>query len=114
MVQNSPRSPTARAAEYIKAGHLLQQRTLTFRAAVLLDEYRRVDAASVLSCQRRRRLGKAGRDLGFVTLDPECSDWRKRFRSDDAVTGTMRRSLVVLVDCCWLDVAFGTRVLELL
>ena len=37
----------ATAAEYIKAGYLWNSGNFMFRASVLLDEYRSVDAASV-------------------------------------------------------------------
>jgi mannose-1-phosphate guanylyltransferase / mannose-6-phosphate isomerase len=37
----------ATAAEYIKAGYLWNSGNFMFRASVLLDEYRNVDAASV-------------------------------------------------------------------
>ena len=53
----------ARAAEYIKAGYLWNSGNFMFRAAVLLDEYRNVDADSVQAvCDA---VSKAGRDLGF-------------------------------------------------
>src|ERR1700726_4716026 len=57
----------ATAAEYIKAGYLWNSGNFMFRASVLLDEYRNVDAASVAAVTDS--VVKAGRDLGFVTLD---------------------------------------------
>ena len=67
----------AKAAEYIKAGYLWNSGNFMFRAADLLDEYRNVDAESVQAISDS--VTKAGRDLGFVTLDPRHS--RRRWRS---------------------------------
>ena len=57
----------ATAAGYVKSGYFWNSGNFMFRAAVLLDEYRKVDAASVQAVARCR--AKAGSDLGFVTLD---------------------------------------------
>jgi mannose-1-phosphate guanylyltransferase len=57
-----------KAAEYIKAGYLWNSGNFMFRAAVLLDEYRNVDAASVQAVSDA--VTKDGRDMGFVTVDP--------------------------------------------
>ena len=59
----------ATAAGYIKAGYLWNSGNFMFRASVLLDEYRNVDAQSVQAVTDA--VTKAGRDLGFVTLDAE-------------------------------------------
>src|SRR5712671_7595872 len=56
-----------RAAQYIKSGYLWNSGNFMFRASVLLDEYRNVDAASVQAVTDS--VTKAGRDLGFVTLE---------------------------------------------
>src|SRR4030088_752123 len=56
-----------RAAEYIKAGYLWNSGNFMFRASVLLDEYRNVDAESVQAVTAS--VVEAERDLGFVTLD---------------------------------------------
>ncbi|MFX5933781.1 sugar phosphate nucleotidyltransferase, partial [Acinetobacter baumannii] len=60
----------AKAAEYIKAGYFWNSGNFMFRASVLLDEYRKVDMESVGAIAVA--VGKAGRDLGFVTLDPQA------------------------------------------
>ncbi|MFX8949806.1 sugar phosphate nucleotidyltransferase, partial [Acinetobacter baumannii] len=57
----------ATAASYIKAGYLWNSGNFMFRASVLLDEYRTVDAASVEAVGNA--VSKAGSDLGFVKLD---------------------------------------------
>ena len=69
----------ATAAEYVKAGYLWNSGNFMFRASVLLDEYRKIDAASVQAVTDS--VIKAGRDLGFVTLDPSASDRQRRSRS---------------------------------
>src|ERR1700681_1233437 len=58
------------AAEYIKAGYLWNSGNFMFRASVLLDEYRAVDAASVQAVTNS--VANAGRDLGFVTLSTDA------------------------------------------
>ena len=69
----------ATAADYIKAGYLWNSGNFMFRASVLLDEYRKVDAASVQAVSDA--VTKAGRDLGFITLDAEAFGSAKRSRS---------------------------------
>src|SRR5579859_6750946 len=59
----------AKAAEYVKSGYLWNSGNFMFRANVLLDEYRNVDAESVQAVSDA--VAKAGRDLGFVTLDAD-------------------------------------------
>src|SRR3984957_8545566 len=59
----------ATAAEYIKAGYLWNSGNFMFRASVLLDEYGNFDAGGGQAVTAS--VTKAGRDLGFVTLDPE-------------------------------------------
>src|SRR5450432_2323386 len=59
-----------RAAEYIKAGYLWNSGNFMFRASVLLDEYRNIDADSVQAVTDA--VAEAGRDLGFVKLDPDA------------------------------------------
>src|ERR1700716_2526196 len=59
----------ATAAGYIKAGYFWNSGNFMFRAAVLLDEYRAVDAASVQAVADS--VATAGSDLGFIKLDSE-------------------------------------------
>src|SRR6202046_2473006 len=56
------------AASYIKAGYFWNSGNFMFRASILLDEYRHVDAGSVQAVTDS--VARAGRDLGFITLDP--------------------------------------------
>src|SRR5436305_7369644 len=73
----------AKAAEYIKAGYLWNSGNFMIRASVLLDEYRKVDAESVNVVANS--VGKAGRDLGFVTLEPEAFASARAISIDYAV-----------------------------
>src|SRR6185437_13733628 len=73
----------AKAAEYIKAGYLWNSGNFMFRASVLLDEYRNLDADSVQAVSDA--VSKAGRDLGFVTLDPQSFEQAKAISIDYAV-----------------------------
>src|SRR4051812_49352996 len=60
----------ATAAEYVEAGYLWNSGNFMFRASVLLDEYRVADSDSVATVIAA--VTKAGRDLGFVTLEPDA------------------------------------------
>jgi mannose-1-phosphate guanylyltransferase / mannose-6-phosphate isomerase len=101
----------AKAAEYIKAGYLWNSGNFMFRAAVLLDEYRNVDADSVQAvCDA---VSKAGRDLGFVTLDPASFGSAKAISIDYAVMEKTARAAVVPVACGWSDVGSWHAVWEL-
>jgi mannose-1-phosphate guanylyltransferase/mannose-6-phosphate isomerase len=101
----------ATAAGYIDAGYLWNSGNFMFRASVLLDEYRHVDAHSV------RAVGdavtKAGRDLGFVTLDSESFAAAKAISIDYAVMEKTRHAAVVPVACGWSDVGSWHAVWEL-
>ena len=101
----------ATAAEYIKAGYLWNSGNFMFRASVLLDEYRRVDAESVNVISDA--VGKAGRDLGFVTLDAASFEKAKAISIDYAVMEKTARASVVPVSCGWSDVGSWHAVWEL-
>src|SRR5471030_826597 len=82
-VRTVEKSDPAPAAEYIKAGYLWNSGNFMFRASVLLDEYRSVDADSVQAVSDA--VTGAGRDLGFVTLDPKSFAKAKAISIDYAV-----------------------------
>jgi mannose-1-phosphate guanylyltransferase/mannose-6-phosphate isomerase len=103
-------NPTT-AAEYIKAGYLWNSGNFMFRAAVLLDEYRKVDAESVRAVTDA--VTRAGRDLGFVKLDAEAFDAAKAISIDYAVMEKTSRAAVVPVACGWSDVGSWRAVWEL-
>src|SRR3954451_6702776 len=58
------------AAQYVAAGYLWNSGNFMFRAGVLLDEYRSVDADSMEAVGAA--VDKAGRDFDFVKLEPEA------------------------------------------
>jgi mannose-1-phosphate guanylyltransferase/mannose-6-phosphate isomerase len=101
----------ATAASYIKAGYLWNSGNFMFRASVLLDEYRNVDADSVRVVSEA--VTKAGRDLGFVTLDRDSFAEAKAISIDYAVMEKTSRAAVVPVACGWSDVGSWLAVWEL-
>ena len=101
----------ATAAGYIKAGYLWNSGNFMFRASVLLDEYRNVDAGSVAAVTDS--VVKAGRDLGFVTLDEGAFGSAKAISIDYAVMEKTSRAAVVPVKCGWSDVGSWHAVWEL-
>ncbi len=82
-----------------------------FRASVLLDEYRKLDAASVQTVGEF--VASAGRDLGFVTLEVEAFGSAKAISIDYAVMEKTARAAVVPVSCGWSDVGSWYAVWEL-
>src|SRR6202043_1170788 len=101
----------ASAAEYVKAGYFWNSGNFMFRANVLLDEYRNVDAESVQSVFDA--VTKAGRDLGFVTLDEAAFASAKAISIDYAVMEKTKRAAVIPVACGWSDVGSWHAVWEL-
>ena len=101
----------ATAAQYIEAGYFWNSGNFMFRASVLLDEYRNVDAGSVQAVSDA--VTKAGRDLGFVTLDPAAFGSAKAISIDYAVMEKTSRAAVVPVACGWSDVGSWHAVWEL-
>ena len=101
----------AKAAEYIKAGYFWNSGNFMFRASVLLDEYRKFDADSVQAvCDA---VAKAGRDLGFVTLEANAFGSVKAISIDYAVMEKTARAAVIPVACGWSDVGSWHAVWEL-
>ena len=101
----------ATAAEYVKAGYFWNSGNFMFRAAVLLDEYRSFDAESIQVVSDA--VTKAGRDLGFVTLDTTAFGSAKPISIDYAVMEKTSRAAVVPVACGWSDVGSWHAVWEL-
>ncbi|MGA8902345.1 mannose-1-phosphate guanylyltransferase/mannose-6-phosphate isomerase [Bradyrhizobium sp.] len=101
----------AKATEYVKAGYLWNSGNFMFRASVLLDEYRSVDAASVQAVSDA--VAKAGRDLGFFTLDEAAFGSAKAISIDYAVMEKTGHAAVVPVACGWSDVGSWHAVWEL-
>ncbi|MEA2863378.1 MAG: mannose-phosphate guanylyltransferase / mannose-6-phosphate isomerase [Bradyrhizobium sp.] len=101
----------AKAAEYTRAGYLWNSGNFMFRASVLLEEYGNVDAESVEAVTDS--VVKAGRDLGFVTLDTAAFESAKAISIDYAVMEKTSRAAVVPVVCGWSDVGSWHAVWEL-
>ncbi|WP_036015801.1 mannose-1-phosphate guanylyltransferase, partial [Bradyrhizobium yuanmingense] len=100
-----------KASDYVNSGYLWNSGNFMFPASVLLDEYRRVDAASVEAVTNA--VNNAGRDLGFVTLEPEAFGAAKAISIDYAVMEKTSRAAVVPVSCGWSDVGSWHAVWEL-
>jgi mannose-1-phosphate guanylyltransferase/mannose-6-phosphate isomerase len=101
----------ATAADYVTSGYLWNSGNFMFPASVLLDEYRKVDPDSVRFVTEA--VAGAGRDLGFVTLEPEAFASAKAISIDYAVMEKTSRAAVVPVDCGWSDVGSWHAVWEL-
>jgi mannose-1-phosphate guanylyltransferase/mannose-1-phosphate guanylyltransferase/mannose-6-phosphate isomerase len=101
----------ARAAGYIEAGYLWNSGNFMFRAAMLLDEYSRVDPDSVQTITDA--VAGAGRDLGFITLDAVAFGKAKAISIDYAVMEKTSHAAVVPVACGWSDVGSWLAVWEL-
>lgn len=99
------------AADYVSSGYLWNSGNFMFPASVLLDEYRKVDAGSVDAITNA--VAEAGRDLGFVTLEPQAFGSAKAISIDYAVMEKTSRAAVVPVDCGWSDVGSWHAVWEL-
>src|SRR6185437_9960861 len=72
---------------------------------------RKLDAESVQAVSDA--VSKAGRDLGFVTLDPQSFEKAKSISIDYAVMEKTLRAAVVPVSCGWSDVGSWRAVWEL-
>jgi mannose-1-phosphate guanylyltransferase / mannose-6-phosphate isomerase len=101
----------ATAAGYIRDGYLWNSGNFMFRASVLLDEYRNLDAPSVKAVVDA--VNEAGRDLGFIKLDSDAFGSAKAISIDYAVMEKTARAAVVPVACGWSDVGSWHAVWEL-
>jgi mannose-1-phosphate guanylyltransferase/mannose-6-phosphate isomerase len=102
----------ATASDYIQSGYLWNSGNFMFRASVLLDEYRKVDAASVDAVTNA--VTQSGSDLGFVTLHADSFGSAKPISIDYAVMEKTAHAAVVPVSCGWSDVGSWHAVWELL
>ncbi|HWP26655.1 MAG TPA: mannose-1-phosphate guanylyltransferase/mannose-6-phosphate isomerase [Xanthobacteraceae bacterium] len=101
----------ARAAQYVADGYLWNSGNFVFRASVLLDEYCAADpdsAAAVFAAIER-----AGRDLGFITLDQQSFARATAKSIDYAVMEKTKRAAVVPVSYGWSDVGSWRTVWDL-
>ncbi len=99
------------AAGYVEDGYLWNSGNFMFSARMLLDEYAGVDADSVGAVSDAVK--KAGRDLGFVLLDPDSFSKAKAISVDYAVMEKTKQAAVVPVSCGWSDVGSWHAVWEL-
>ena len=101
----------ATAAEYIEAGYLWNSGNFMFRAAVLLDEYRNVDADSVQAVSDA--VAKAGTRSRLRHARSGSFGAAKAISIDYAVMEKTSRAAVVPVACGWSDVGSWHAVWEL-
>ncbi|CAN5248821.1 mannose-1-phosphate guanylyltransferase/mannose-6-phosphate isomerase [soil metagenome] len=101
----------ATAAGYVADGYLWNCGNFMFRAQMLLDEYRSVDADSVNTLVEA--VASAGHDLGFVTLPLESFGKATPISIDYAVMEKTTQAAVVPVACGWSDVGSWHAVWEL-
>ncbi len=104
-----PDAPTA--ARYVADGYLWNSGNFMFGADMLLAEYGKVDADSVRTVSEA--VTKAGRDLGFVTLDKDAFEKARPISIDYAVMEKTSQAAVVPVACGWSDVGSWHAVWEL-
>ena len=104
--------PDAKTAErYVKEGYLWNSGNFTFRAGLLLDEYKRFEPDSVAAVEAA--VQNAGTDLGFVTLDAKAFGRATAKSIDYAVMERTTRAAVMPVSYGWSDVGSWQAVWEL-
>jgi mannose-1-phosphate guanylyltransferase / mannose-6-phosphate isomerase len=104
--------PDAKTAErYVEDGYLWNSGNFTFRAGLLLDEYRSFEPDSVAAVMES--VEKAGTDLGFVTLDAKAFARATAKSIDYAVMERTKRAAVMPVSYGWSDVGSWQAVWEL-
>ncbi|MGO4716408.1 mannose-1-phosphate guanylyltransferase/mannose-6-phosphate isomerase [Bradyrhizobium sp. 2TAF24] len=101
----------ATAARYVADGYLWNSGNFMFRAETLLAEYGQFDADSIAAVTDA--VTRAGRDLGFVTLDKAAFESARAISIDYAVMEKTDRAAVVAVSCGWSDVGSWRAVWEL-
>jgi mannose-1-phosphate guanylyltransferase/mannose-6-phosphate isomerase len=104
--------PDAKTAErYVKEGYLWNSGNFTFRAGLLLDEYKSFEPDSAAAVETAVK--SAGTDLGFVTLDTEAFGRAAAKSIDYAVMERTKRAAVMPVSYGWSDVGSWQAVWEL-
>lgn len=104
--------PDAETAErYVREGYLWNSGNFMFRADVLLDEYRAVDASSIEAVARAVAEGQ--RDLAFINLDKQAFESATPVSIDYAVMEKTARAAVLPVSFDWSDVGSWHAVWEL-
>jgi mannose-1-phosphate guanylyltransferase / mannose-6-phosphate isomerase len=101
----------AHAEAYVAAGYLWNSGNFVFRAAMLVDEYRRFEPESAAAIAEA--VAKAGRNLGFVALESEAFARANAKSIDYAVMERTRHAAVMPVSHGWSDVGSWQAVWEL-
>jgi mannose-1-phosphate guanylyltransferase/mannose-6-phosphate isomerase len=99
------------AARYVADGYLWNSGNFVFRAAFLLEEYRRFEPESATAVEAA--IKGAGVDLSFVTLEPEAFTQATAKSIDYAVMERTARAAVLPVSYGWSDVGSWQAVWEL-
>jgi mannose-1-phosphate guanylyltransferase / mannose-6-phosphate isomerase len=111
-IESFVEKPDTKTAErYVKEGYLWNSGNFLFRAGLLLDEYKSFEPDSVAAVAEA--VAKAGKDLGFVTLDPENFARANAKSIDYAVMERTKRAAVMPVSYGWSDVGSWQAVWEL-
>jgi mannose-1-phosphate guanylyltransferase / mannose-6-phosphate isomerase len=111
-IESFVEKPDAKTAErYVKEGYLWNSGNFLFRAALLLDEYKGFEPESIAAVADA--VSKAGKDLGFVTLDPESFARANAKSIDYAVMERTKHAAVTPVSYGWSDVGSWQAVWEL-
>jgi mannose-1-phosphate guanylyltransferase / mannose-6-phosphate isomerase len=104
--------PDARTAErYVAEGCLWNSGNFLFRADRLLSEYRTFEPNSAVAIEQS--LENAGRDLGFITLEPKAFGAAAAKSIDYAVMERTQHAAVMPVSYGWSDVGSWQAVWEL-
>lgn len=104
--------PDAATAErYVAEGYLWNSGNFMFRAGALLDEYKAFEPESAAAVTAA--VNGAGRDLGFVTLEPKAFGQATAKSIDYAVMEKTKRTAVIPVSYGWSDVGSWNAVWEL-
>src|SRR5271156_1477307 len=99
------------AARYVAEGYLWNSGNFVFRAAFLLEEYRRFEPDSAAAVAAA--IETSGADLGFVTLDAETFGRATAKSIDYALMERTDRAAVMPVSYGWSDVGSWQAVWEL-
>ena len=112
VVEKFVEKPDASTAErYVSEGYLWNSGNFVFRAGFLLDEYQRFEPDSAAAVTKA--VENAGKDLGFVTLDPAEFARADTKSIDHAVMERTNRAVVMPVSYGWSDLGSWQAVWEL-
>ena len=101
----------ATAQRYVAEGYLWNSGNFLFCAELLLEQYRAFEPDSAAAIEKA--VESAGRDLGFVTLDPEAFASAGAKSIDYAVMERTKHAAVMPVAYGWSDVGSWQAVWEL-